>query len=703
MMFMKFEHLLVPVLIATPLLADSSVRIGLDTQATEWIVSMPGGGQVCGRDGRVMMTLRPGERLRVWWDSRGEADSNEEYRLQVGPPLALKATEATQELLRKMGEAPELVRVADGDTWRVLIGHFARPIEAEPLMDKLAAAGVVELWVSTEKRPVNPRKGRALYAVTEQYERLPLPKDGVRFKPKDEPTSVQGKGRYRGNIDIFPNPQGRLTVMNTVDLETYLRGVVPREMSGGEFPALEALKAQAVAARTYAFVNKGKRAAEGFDLVDTVADQVYGGRDAEQSLTDLAVRETSGLIATYQGKPIQALFMANSGAATIDNTHVFGGGQEYLRGVSNYPDNPLTIHFTGLLAPVAQDWVSLDLLKLVGADIIPISWLDGDLLAKPLKTKDFLEPVTLLAQRLAFTPPTVEQEEGSAALLWMARSLGLGRVPAGMERAQDAEYFLRDVKVGNEDRQLATFLTRRGIVPRQWWSESSLTRRQGLQVLARMWQELETVDFSEGTLQKNGQVRQKGQEPQPLNLAPQLILAEEAPGGFLRLVKESRIQIGDRVRWMRRDGGSSVLVRRMDPDGASWNRYNPTAHWRIEVKEAELLTRLRDRVNFKSIHAIRTSSDEYGRVTELAITDENNRVRKFTGMRIRGILGIKDNAFSFVETGTKPNRRWIFFGRGWGHGVGMDQTGAYGMAMEGATFDQILKHYYQGIELRRIE
>jgi stage II sporulation protein D len=51
--------------------------------------------------------------------------------------------------------------------------------------------------------------------------------------------------------------------------------------------------------------------------------------------------------------------------------------------------------------------------------------------------------------------------------------------------------------------------------------------------------------------------------------------------------------------------------------------------------------------------------------------------------------------------GKGAQRRWIFYGRGWGHGVGMDQTGAYGMALEGSTFEQILKHYYTGIELTK--
>ena len=126
-----------------------------------------------------------------------------------------------------------------------------------------------------------------------------------------------------------------------MDLETYLRGVVPREMGPGEFPAIEALKAQAVAARTYAYANLGKRAKDGFDLLDTVADQVYGGKDGEQPLTDRAVQETTGLIATWNGRPIQALFMANSAAAPPWTTTTCSGtASRTSRAVSNYLDAP---------------------------------------------------------------------------------------------------------------------------------------------------------------------------------------------------------------------------------------------------------------------------------------------------------------------------------------------------------------------------
>jgi stage II sporulation protein D len=678
--------------------APPTIRVGLDTQALEWTVSLEGGGELRTLEGQPLLALKPGERVRVWWDSRGEADPTDEYRVQVGGPVPEKEALARMKKLQGLGEAPDRVGVPDGGTWRVLTGHFATAAQAEPTLAKLQILGFDELWVATEKVPGAPRKGRALYAVTERYERVALPAEGVELKPAQELVTLAGKGRYRGRMVIRPNAQGRLSVINTLDLETYLRGVVPREMGAWEFPALEALKAQAVAARTYAYVNLGKREKDGFDLVDTVSDQVYGGRDGEQSLTDRAIAETAGLVATYGGKPIQALFMANSGGATIDNTFVFGDACPYLRGVSNYAQAPTTLTFHGSMATDGDtSWLTPEVLRLAAAGAFPAASLLERAMAAPARPDTLQGPVDWVARHLG---------RGGAPLsgnlfLAMARTLGFEDVAQGTDRPQDAAYLLGDAQPPEPDRALAAFLVRRGLVPpAQWRTPPSLG--QALQVLGRLWQELEPAEFTEGTLLRDGQVRIKHAGPGPLDLAPTCLLAEEAPGGSLRLVTESRIQVGDRVRWLPAAGGAPLLVRRLDPDGTSLDRYNPNAHWKTEIKEADLLDRLRQRAGIRAFQDLELTRNPEGRVTELVVRDSQGKPHRFKGMHIRNVLGLKDNVFNLLALGEAPARRWIAYGRGWGHGVGMDQTGAYGMALEGATFDVILKHYYQGIELTPI-
>lgn len=689
-------------LVAAPA-AQPPLKIGLDTQATEWIVSLDGGGQICDRAGKPVLRLAPDEKVRIWWDSRGAADATSEYRIQVGRPLGADEAAALMARLRKLGEPSDRVKVPDADTWRVLVGHFPEAAKAEPLLQKLQDLGFEELWVATESRSASPRKGRALYAVTERYERRPLPLGGVWLKPAGELTSLNGKGRYRGKVEIFPNAQGRLTVVNTLDLETYLRGVVPKEMGAWEFPALEALKAQAVAARTYAVANRGKRAADGFDMSDTVADQVYGGRDGEQALTDRAIQETEGLFATYGGKPILALFMANCGGHTVDVSQVFGGDAPYLKAATCYPARPLTLPFASgvsLTTEAQQPWLTWDLLRLA-VDIMPVDWLSGERLARPATADDLAAPVLALQQRLGLEPAPLSRQ--GPLMLALARALGLQQVVAGQERPQDAAYFLPP-EFPAADRLLATFLTRRGLVPpAAWAAPEPPTLRQALVALGRMWQDLEPLALGEGSLLMDRQVRRKRGGPESLALSPRLLLAEEAPDGSLRLVPKADIQVGDRLKWIPEGGPASVLVRRLDPDGAAWDRYSPTAHWRVEYTEADLLALVRKRMKVPGIRELRTQHNEEGRVLDLALVDTQGAVHRVRGMHIRGLLGLKDNVFRFLTLGQGAQRRWVFYGRGWGHGVGMCQTGAYGMALEGATFQQILLHYYPGTELRKVE
>ncbi|MBR9990849.1 MAG: SpoIID/LytB domain-containing protein [Gemmatimonadetes bacterium] len=139
---------------------------------------------------------------------------------------------------------------------------------------------------------------------------------------------------YRGIAEVAPNSTGTLAGINSLPMEDYLYGVVPRELPPTVYGELEALKAQAVAARTYAMRGLGKRAANGYDLLATTSDQVYGGIAAEHPLSTQAVEETAGIVAKYDGALIEALYSSTSGGFTADNEEVYNSAPvAYLRGV----------------------------------------------------------------------------------------------------------------------------------------------------------------------------------------------------------------------------------------------------------------------------------------------------------------------------------------------------------------------------------
>jgi stage II sporulation protein D len=134
--------------------------------------------------------------------------------------------------------------------------------------------------------------------------------------------------RYRGWLYVFA-VDGKLTLVNELPLESYLMGVVPCEM-GAASPA-EALKAQAVAARTYTLTKIGSFSKQGYDVDDTTRCHVYRGADMESAATNEAIRATSNQILTYAGKPIEALYATVSGGVTADAREAFGGnGLPYL-------------------------------------------------------------------------------------------------------------------------------------------------------------------------------------------------------------------------------------------------------------------------------------------------------------------------------------------------------------------------------------
>lgn len=144
---------------------------------------------------------------------------------------------------------------------------------------------------------------------------------------------------YRGEIEVRRFSSSDMTVINVLPMQEYLYGVVPREI-GGNSP-IEAVKAQAIIARTYAAKNYDKRSKWAFNVTNTVDDQAYGGYDWENPNSNNAVDETDGMVATYDGELIGGYYFSTSGGYTESSVNVWGGNVEYLEAVPDpyEPDN----------------------------------------------------------------------------------------------------------------------------------------------------------------------------------------------------------------------------------------------------------------------------------------------------------------------------------------------------------------------------
>lgn len=217
----------------------------------------------------------------------------------------------------------------------------------------VSGAGRAYIGSSTPGQIVNARNNRLLYKISamKAYELRPY-KNSLAIKigndyfdlqtnyavVKPSPggfISVKGKW-YRGYFIVY-NLSGTVTVINQVDIEDYIKGVVPSEMPRS-WP-MEAHKAQAIAARSYALANLGKRASRGYDLKDTPEDQAYGGASAEAINTNQAVKDTEGIVLIYNLKIIPAYYSASAGGRTSSSADVWTRNLPYLQSVPSFDDN----------------------------------------------------------------------------------------------------------------------------------------------------------------------------------------------------------------------------------------------------------------------------------------------------------------------------------------------------------------------------
>ncbi len=153
----------------------------------------------------------------------------------------------------------------------------------------------------------------------------------IRISSRDRREFLRINGRrYRGSIIIL-NDGETLTAINEVNIEDYLKGVLPMEISP-RWP-MEAVKAQAIAARTYAVNNLGKYGSRGYDLTADIYSQVYAGMEVEDPRSNRAVDETKGKVIIYNNKLARTYFHSSCGGHTEDVQKVWGSDIPYLKGV----------------------------------------------------------------------------------------------------------------------------------------------------------------------------------------------------------------------------------------------------------------------------------------------------------------------------------------------------------------------------------
>lgn len=308
---------------------NGNIRIGVIPTASSVTIGSTADWTITDRTaGTVLLSGTGGVQATVTLESGSVSVTR--YRLQVacGSASAIAAQQAAAEAAGH----PTLTEVIPACT-RLYIGDFASNASfavRNTYRNQLIAAGFAgtdSFW-----KLVTITSGTTQYRVNTGTAQA-VSSGPVVLTSSNGLVSIGGV-QYRGVAEVRINGSGTLAGINELPVEQYLYGVVPRELPPTVYDEIEAQKAQAIAARTYALRGLGKRSSDGYDLLPTTTDQVYGGYAAEHPVSSQAVDETSGLVATYNGALIEALFFSTSGGATANNEDVFNSAPiPYLRGV----------------------------------------------------------------------------------------------------------------------------------------------------------------------------------------------------------------------------------------------------------------------------------------------------------------------------------------------------------------------------------
>jgi stage II sporulation protein D len=707
---------------------EPAVRIGLMSSDEEVIVSS--------KNGIKILATSTGQ--DVWKPSyRGEIvflpfgtpkERSKIFRIQVA---SFESKQQAEWLKKRIENETNLLVVIryfpDRRLHQVRVGKETKKENLQPMVAQLKELGYTELWITEEF----PKSQGDLFIriVDEDYKSQVIQTDSLIVHPMKPSESLRVNGRsYRGYLEIRVYPTGEIRAINILHSEDYLKGVVPLEMGPEVWPEMEALKAQAVAARSYIIKNMGQFSEEGFDLCDTPRCQVYGGQSGEHPLSTQAVDATIGQIAVYDGLPINAFYTSTCGGMTEDAINIFPSEKgEYLKAVECYPDRQ---------ALVSNSY------KILSSEEIPINELPGDprllrslalLLVHGVLNEDFLKE--------EWNPQAeVREDEVVRLLLKSAGITGIKFKEPSIYRIHNIQDFwesashifsLRrraDLQINEKDipsiipqhvlqgyqrsnRKLIAYLVREKMIPEieSFSLVSSAKIRQEYLVLAlsNLLSRFDGFQLKRGSFRQFSEksIRFVSDKKQKIFPVSEKIIIFNLFGGKALPADQVQLIPGDRFYYhVDADDHIDYLERRPPIKGSSNDRYSIRYSWEVSHSREKLEEMINEIIpvgELKDLEVAKRGSS--GRVIELLVRGNAGEF-VLRGLHIRDALKLRETLFTmdkqFDSRGTL--KAVIFNGKGWGHGVGLCQVGAYGMALRGSNYLDILKWYYRGIDVVRM-
>ncbi len=685
------------------------------------------------------------------------------YKFEIQNLESQTIADALAADLREAGEKAFAMLGIQPNTWRVIIGDIKEAIEdANQYKADLAEKGFEDVVIITEKKTQPSEDAIALSQQLKQggktENRSLIKTTGSTqttvntpidtnlkeilvsgssesakfssFKPlafgsineRAVPVRLNGKA-YRGKIEVFVNTRGTLTVVNVVSIEDYLLGVVPRELG---LPSLEAQKAQAVAARTYAIANRDGFATQGFDLLPTVWSQVYGGVSAESSMGTQAVQQTRGIVATHKGKPINALYTSTCGGRTENSGNIFEFDEPYLRGVEcSFEGRKFFEPFfikTQRAPARLRDEQNLQLVRLmsllaVNSFQLNVNPMTDDWFEDSPTQSEISNWMNNLATKFGKTYPNVTKDTAKPAEL--AKLLVSYIYPESFADTllsdSDVSYQLSfddAAEIPKDARANIAILLRDGyftiypdltLKPNKPFSRAKMLRLIQQIYEKKKWMPTLQSGITEASENGNLNIRQ-GKSKKTLALRPDVFLFRQFGEDFYQ-VKETALVGGESVNFQT-DASGAVTYLEIKPSALPTvaEKMSPFTMWNASLSAGAVQSRLSRYVRgIGTLYDVKIKQKGYSRrATELEIIGSNG-VKTLKGGKIRSALRLKEQLFVMNKRydGNGRVTSYSFTGRGWGHGVGMCQYGAFGLGKMGVKYDAILKHYYTGIELTK--
>jgi stage II sporulation protein D len=695
-------------------IAKPVIRIALGVNIEDIFVKSSSGMKIYQVDGAYKLLAEDASQAHIQGQ---QAKLSEKFLVQVAQFRKKEEAEGAARAIRSQIAQRVAVsqdsEAAGEPVYFVRIGDFLTRGDALAFIKRAASLGFAEAWIvreevsETENHPhwvqvnghlINLNADAALY-----------------FIPGSSESFLGYKGRtYRGILVLRGSRKG-LILINILNVEDYLKGVVPGELPPSFFTEIEAQKAQAVAARTYALKNLGQFNDLGFDLYATPVSQVYLGLGAEQALSTRAVEQTRGLAAVYDGKLINALYMSTCGGATENVEAMFEGGpMPYLKSTPCIRDDEegWTIKTPTVFPPLIVDNADVSASVAALTSLGVLGWeTDAGWWKAQATTGEAWGWMAKAAARLGKKPGRAPSESAPldypmlaaqlvAAFDWNDRVDNL-TVPGEADRALQAVPNL----TAKERSALAYFLSAGLASVSDRWSDRGrgVSRAEAAYLIHKVLATYKDF-YRQGSVHEmrgNTLVLHADGGDRSLEVVPGAVLFRET-NGAASAVSSLDLLGGDIVRWIETDGKIRLLQIVQAPSSAVLDATSPFHRWQVRLTRQELQERVNQFYPIgRLIDLLPLKRGESKRIVELSLVGQESQT-KIRGLRIRQVLNLRDNLF-VIDREYGPDgsiSHFVFSGKGWGHGVGLCQIGAFRMAQKGSSFEDILGKYYRGISLR---